>query len=494
MAGKNSGYYDPNIDYSLAIKNAQTSGKSQEYISQLQQERQNKIDAQYGGTDPYKGSSNIMGGYTKPSSSGTSGGGSVSGHTGVSGTGGTYDPVSGGVTDYYQAAINAAQAGDWESVTKYLAAREQKTQATGQNYGLTSSEIYNQLWNQYGMQFEIPEFQFPEAPSYTPMYDALMNSQLQEILNSSFQDWAQGSDYQYLYDKYAGNGQKAMQDVLGQLAARTGGYASSYATAAAGQSYNDYMATLEDAARAMYQDQLNQQMQNLGLLTEAENNNYTQYLNALNQWNTDRSQAYNQYLNNLNWQYQLNRDQIEDQRYNSETAYGKEQDAWEREQYENEAALDRAILAAQYGDYSGLKALGINPNMAMLTASGSSSGGSKSGSSGKRTSSSGGSYNNGGLTTDQVAQMQRYFGTTADGMWGSNSKKAAGGLTAQEAWDVYQQENADLIPTNRYAESWVEIPGHGRFSWQEVLDYVEQGKIKETIDRKDGTVTYSWVG
>ena len=76
------------------------------------------------------------------------------------------------------------------------------------------------------------------------------------------------------------------------------------------------------------------------------------------------------------------------------------------------------------------------------TAGGSSSGSSSKSSSAKRSSSSGGGYNTGGLTTDQVAQMQRYFGTTADGLWGSNSKAAAGGLTAQEAWDIYQQENS----------------------------------------------------
>lgn len=67
-SGSSSSYYDPNKDYSLAIKQAQSSGAAQSVINQLQQERQNKINAQYGGVDPYKGSSNIMGGYTGSSS------------------------------------------------------------------------------------------------------------------------------------------------------------------------------------------------------------------------------------------------------------------------------------------------------------------------------------------------------------------------------------------------------------------------------------------
>lgn len=51
----------------------------------------------------------------------------------------------------------------------------------------------------------------------------------------------------------------------------------------------------------------------------------------------------------------------------------------------------------------------------------------------------GGGYNNGGLTRQQVAEMQNYLGVTADGLWGSNSRNAAGGLTADEAWAAYQQ-------------------------------------------------------
>lgn len=64
-----SGGYDKHKDYSLAIKQAQQSGASQQEIDQLRQERQNKIDAQYGGRDPYRGSSNIMGGGNRGGSS-----------------------------------------------------------------------------------------------------------------------------------------------------------------------------------------------------------------------------------------------------------------------------------------------------------------------------------------------------------------------------------------------------------------------------------------
>lgn len=53
-------------------------------------------------------------------------------------------------TNYHQDAINAAQAGDWDAVNRYLGMRDAKTLATGQNYGKTSDQIYADLWAQYG--------------------------------------------------------------------------------------------------------------------------------------------------------------------------------------------------------------------------------------------------------------------------------------------------------------------------------------------------------
>lgn len=55
-------------------------------------------------------------------------------------------------------------------------------------------------------------------------------------------------------------------------------------------------------------------------------------------------------------------------------------------------------------------------------------------------SAGGGGYNNSGLTTDQIVEMQNYYGTKADGLWGQNSTAAAGGLNAQQAWQQYQQQ------------------------------------------------------
>ena len=73
-----AGYWDKNKDYSLEIVKAQQRGDSQESIDKLRQERQNKIDATYGGKDPYQGKNDIMGngGSGNRGNSGSTGGNS----------------------------------------------------------------------------------------------------------------------------------------------------------------------------------------------------------------------------------------------------------------------------------------------------------------------------------------------------------------------------------------------------------------------------------
>lgn len=108
------------------------------------------------------------------------------------------------------------------------------------------------------------------------------------------------------------------------------------------------------------------------------------------------------------------------------------------------------------GDVAGAIA-GAVKDAAKNVAQGSYSGGSYGGSSGSSGSYSGSGYNNGGLSADQVRQMQEYYGTTADGLWGANSKAAAGGMSAAEAW-------------NAYREALAQDELNGDMSWENFLD------------------------
>lgn len=66
--------YDKNVDYNLAIKQAKESGAGEGLIKQLETERQNKINAMYGGQDPDRGGSSSGGSSSKDGSSSSSGG------------------------------------------------------------------------------------------------------------------------------------------------------------------------------------------------------------------------------------------------------------------------------------------------------------------------------------------------------------------------------------------------------------------------------------
>ena len=66
--------FDKNVDYTLAIKQAKESGAGEGLIKQLETERQNKINAMYGGQDPDRGGSSSGGSSSKGGSSGSSSG------------------------------------------------------------------------------------------------------------------------------------------------------------------------------------------------------------------------------------------------------------------------------------------------------------------------------------------------------------------------------------------------------------------------------------
>lgn len=74
----------------------------------------------------------------------------------------------------------------------------------------------------------------------------------EDYANYNYDTFTEGDSYKSLEKRYQTGGQKAMQDTVGQVSARTGGLASSYATVAGQQTYNDWMGNLESAARALY--------------------------------------------------------------------------------------------------------------------------------------------------------------------------------------------------------------------------------------------------
>lgn len=94
-----------------------------------------------------------------------------------------------------------------------------------------------------------------------------------EYANMNYDTFKQGSDYAGLKKTYVDSGQKAMKDTVGQVSARTGGMASSYAQTAGQQAYGNWMSRLEDAAYSMYGAKKDEKLNEYNLAKDAANTN-----------------------------------------------------------------------------------------------------------------------------------------------------------------------------------------------------------------------------
>lgn len=124
-----------------------------------------------------------------------------------------------------------------------------------------------------------------DLPTYNSEYMDQLNALARQLTSMNYDDWTKSSQYQALADRYGASGRMSMQDVLGQVASRTGGLASSYATTAAQQQYNQYMAQLEEVARQLYSQERGDLMDNASLYRNLANDEYDRYRDSLSDYN-----------------------------------------------------------------------------------------------------------------------------------------------------------------------------------------------------------------
>ena len=109
-----------------------------------------------------------------------------------------------------------------------------------------------------------------------------------------------------LYARYAAmytrQGQQAMADTMGQAAALTGGYDSSYAQSAGQQAYGEYlrqlselMPQLEENARKQYDARTQALLDQVGVAQSQERADYQRWQDEMSQWNSGRSEARDTY-------------------------------------------------------------------------------------------------------------------------------------------------------------------------------------------------------
>ena len=213
------------------------------------------------------------------------------------------------------------------------------------------------------------EFTYQSAPEYVNKYQGLVDSLVKDVLNREDFEYDPESDpnYQQYKESYTRNGQRAMEDTLGQVSARTGGLASSYAGSAAQQTYDGYMAQLSDKvpqlrqlAYQMYLDEENRDRANLEMLMGLEQGDYNKYLAQLGQYNADRSMDFDIY-----------RGQVGDNQWQQSFDFQQDQEAYRRDQDERDWQYQtdsgKAALLYTAGDPSGYAALwGLTPEETQL--------------------------------------------------------------------------------------------------------------------------------
>ncbi len=241
--------------------------------------------------------------------------------------------------------------------------------------------------------------------------------------------------YQQYKDKYVQQGKQAMQDTMGQAAALTGGYASTYGQAVGQQQYDAYLQNLNDVVPELYQLALSRyQMEGddlktqYSLLADQYQQEYGQYRDKVGDWQTERNFLSGRYDSERNLDYGM----WGDARDFAYTDYrnGIADEQWRRQyeesvrQFNEQMALSREQFAWQQAQ-------------AQAAAAAKSSGG------------------------------------------GSSSGKSSGKSDDYSGYTL----------TNRNGSGWIAL-GSSRFSEEEIQRMIGRGEVQEIIDRNKKTITY----
>lgn len=193
-------------------------------------------------------------------------------------------------------------------------------------------------------------------PTYSATYDDDLHALYDQIVNREKFRYDAASDplwNQYI-NQYTTKGKMAMMDTMGEAAALTGGYGSSYGQMVGQQTYQGYLQEANQNLPQFYQmaldaynregDALSQQYAMLGDMRDDE---YARYMDSLNQ-----------YWNDVDYQQGL-ADTAYDRGYNSfytsqEMGYGRQQDAYSK--LENLIANTGYVPSAEELEAAGMSA------------------------------------------------------------------------------------------------------------------------------------------
>ena len=265
-------------------------------------------------------------------------------------------------------------------------------------------------------------------------YGQQMQDALKALQNRKKFSYDVNSDalYQQYKDKYVQQGKQAMQDTMGQAAALTGGYGSTYGQAVGQQQYNAYLQNLNDVVPELYQlalERYNMEGDDLktqySLLADQYQQEYGQYRDMLSDWQTDRSFLSGRYDSERNLDYGMWGD-ARDFAY-QDYRNGIADQQWQKQYQENirqfneQMALSREQFAWQQAQ-------------AAAAAAAKSSGGSSSGSS---------------KGSGNQQSTEKYTASTAMRLAAASSSSTQGQILALDAMyengNITKQEHTNLV-------------------------------------------------
>ena len=240
-----------------------------------------------------------------------------------------------------QQVLKPAQQGQYTNLQGISDSSRNNLNYYSQGYQPSQSVAAAQNYLQGVINQRPGEYKSPYSGQITDLYNQILNRPKFKY------DVNQDPLFQQYRNQYMANGQRAMQDTVGNAAALTGGYGNSWGTTAGYQAYQEYLRQLgaiapqlEQRAYDRYNDEGDQMRQNMDLTLNLDNIGYGRYRDTLGDWQADRDYADTAYQRERandqdQWNNMLNYYLQQAGKENAD--YWNQQDlAWQREQMENE--------------------------------------------------------------------------------------------------------------------------------------------------------------
>ena len=192
-------------------------------------------------------------------------------------------------------------------------------------------------------------------------YEDQISSILDNIMNRpkfsyTSEDMVNDDLYKMYRAQYMRQGNLAMRDTMGNAAALTGGYGTTYASAAGQQAYDNYVSMLNDKALDFYDrayQRYNDEGQNLynqmNVVTGLDNTDYQRHRDTVSDYYNDLNYYNGRYNQEYGYDYGQYQDRVAADQWAQEFAFQKQQAAQEQANWEAEMALARQKAASSGG-------------------------------------------------------------------------------------------------------------------------------------------------